>query len=122
MRIAPTLSAGLIALLFLACEKDRTCSCTKTRTGTTTTTGKVEQVFLGFPLVLADTSFSQPVNEIHIYDVKYDNVTKRSAQGHCISYSEPYKEVTLTSIPASSFNMVMTVTNEGEDKYSCKLK
>ena len=106
----------------MACKKDRTCTCTHTKTGTSTTQGKVEQVFLGFPFTLADTSFTNPVNEIQIYDKKIIKVTKQTAKKNCVSYSQPYTETTLTSVPAASFNLSVIVTNKGEEKYDCTLK
>jgi hypothetical protein len=114
--------ALLIALAFSACKKDRTCACTVTRNGTSTTEGKVEQVLFGFPVTLADTTFSQPVYEVRVYDKKMEDVSKSSAKKNCISYSEPYSEKTLTSVPATSFNVVFAVTNTGTDEYDCKLK
>src|ERR1700759_1445370 len=97
---------SIIILFIASCKKDRTCSCTVTKTGTSTTTGKADIVILpGFPTNLADTSFVTPVNEAQVIDRKLENVTKRSAKNNCISYSEPYTETVLTSVPASSFNL-----------------
>jgi hypothetical protein len=49
-------------------------------------------------------------------------VTKRTAKNNCISYTEPYSETVLTSVPASSFNLSVIITNKGEKKYTCELK
>jgi hypothetical protein len=114
---------GFVALLIISCKKDRTCSCTITKTGTSTTTGKADLVIIaGFPMNLADTSFVTPVNEVQIIDKKIEKVTKRSAKNNCVSYTEPYNETTLTSVPASSFNLSVVVTNKGDRHYSCELK
>lgn len=108
--------------LFLACKKDRTCECTETKSGTSKTRGTVSQVFFGVPLTLADTSFSNQVYETRSYNRKYVKTTKRQAKSSCISYSEPYKERTLTAVPAASFQLSVEVIDEGEVKYDCKLK
>ena len=111
-----------VALVVFACKKDRTCTCTITKTGTSTTTGKADLVlFPGFPTNLADTSFVTNVNEVQTVDKKIENVNKRTAKNNCISYSEPYNETTLTSVPASSFNLSVIVTNKGDKHYDCKL-
>ena len=115
-------SGSVFLLLSVSCKKDRTCSCTVTKTGTTTTDGKVSENLIGFPITLADTSFSQPFNDVQIYDKKITNVTKSTAKSNCVSYSQPYSETVLTSVPASSFSIVMTVTNRGTEKYDCNLK
>lgn len=111
-----------VALFVLACKKDRTCTCTVTKTGTSTTTGKAEIVlFPGFPTPLADTSFATNVNEVQTIDKKIEKVNNRTAKSNCISYSEPYNETTLTSVPASSFNLSVLVTDKGTKSYDCKL-
>jgi hypothetical protein len=109
-------------LVFLACKKDRTCACTETKTGTSKTKGSVSQVFFGQPISLADTTFTNSVNESRSYDRKYLETTKRKAKSSCVSYSEPYKVRTLTAVPASSFQLSVEVIDEGEVKYDCKLK
>jgi hypothetical protein len=111
-----------IVVVQMACKKDRTCHCTKTKTGTSTTHGSANEVLLGYPVPLADTSFSTPVNDIQVYDKTINKATKSAAQNNCINYSEPYKETTLTSVPASSFNLSVEVTNTGTVSYDCKLK
>ena len=111
-----------IAIVFFACKKDRTCECTVTKTGTSKTNGKVEQNLFGFPVALADTTFETKVNEIRSYDITMDKVTKKTAKNNCFSYSEPYSEKTITSVPASSFNLSVVVTDEGVKDYNCKLK
>lgn len=114
---------SVVALLSFSCKKDRTCTCTITKTGASTTTGKAELVlFPGFPTPLADTSFVTTVNETQAVDKKIEKVTKRTAQSNCVSYSEPYNETTLTSVPSASFNLSITVTNTGTKHYDCKLK
>ncbi|MBA3679843.1 MAG: hypothetical protein H0W73_01445 [Bacteroidetes bacterium] len=111
-----------VALVFFACKKDRTCTCTVKKTGTSTTTGKAELIlFPGFPTTLADTSFVTDVNDVQTVDRKLEKVTKRTAKNNCISYSEPYSETTLTSVPASSFNLSVVVTDKGTKHYDCKL-
>jgi len=111
-----------VALVVFACKKDRTCTCTITKTGTSTTTGKADlELFPGFPTTLADTSFATNVNETQIVDKKIENVSKRTAKNNCVSYTEPYNETTLTSVPASSFNLSVVVTNKGDKHYDCKL-
>jgi hypothetical protein len=120
-KIAP-FSVCLIVMALMACKKDRTCHCTMTKTGTSTTHGSANEVLLGFPVSLADTSFTTPVNDIQVYDRKINKATKSTAANNCVSYSEPYKETTLTSVPASSFNLSVEVTNEGTVSYDCKLK
>ena len=112
----------LSVLIFAACKKDRTCTCTVSRTGTSTTTAKVTQVIFGFPIDLADTAFITPVYDIQLIDKKMTNVTKKTAGSNCISYTQPYSETNLTSVPASSFNLSISITNKGEEKYDCKLK
>jgi hypothetical protein len=113
----------IVALLAFACKKDRTCACTITKTGTSTTTGKAELIlFPGFPTTLADTSFVTTVNETQIIDKKIEMVSKRVAKNNCLSYTEPYNETILTSVPASSFNLSVIVTNKGDKHYDCKLK
>ena len=112
-----------IALIIFSCKKDRECSCTITKKGTSTTTGKADLVlFPGFPTNLADTSFVTTINKTQSVIVKLEKVTKRSAKNNCISYSEPYNETILTSVPASSFNLSVSVTNKGDKHYSCELK
>ncbi len=111
-----------VVLIAFACKKDRTCTCTVTKTGTSTTTGKASlELFPGFPTTLADTSFFTNINETQLVDKKIEKVTKRTAKNNCISYSEPYNETTLTSVPASSFNLSVIVTNKGDKHYDCKL-
>jgi hypothetical protein len=118
-----SLLVGLsFVLLVAACKKDRTCSCTVTRTGTSSTTGKVDQVLFGFPVTLADTTFSQPSMEIQTYDKVINKSTKSAAKNNCVSYTQPYNEKNVTSVPAASFNLVVVVTEVGEEKYECKLK
>lgn len=112
----------LAATLFVACKKDRTCSCTVTRVGTSTTEGKVDQVLFGFPVSLADTSFTQDVNDIQTYDKQIKKVTKKSGESNCTSYSQPYNDKTMMSVPAASFNLVINVTEKGTETYNCKLK
>lgn len=112
-----------VALLAFACKKDRTCTCTITKTGTSTTTGKADLIlFPGFPTPLADTSFVTNINETQVVDKKIEKVTKQTAKNNCISYSEPYNETTLTSVPSASFNLSIIVTNSGTKDYDCKLK
>lgn len=114
---------SLITLVLISCKKDRTCSCTITKTGTSTTTAKADIIlFPGFPTPLADTSFITPFNEVQIIDKKLEKVTKRRAKNNCVSYTEPYNETVLTSVPASSFNLSVIVTNKGDKHYSCELK
>ncbi len=114
---------SVVALLSFSCKKDRTCTCTITKTGTSTTTGKADlELFPGFPTTLADTSFVTSVNETQIIDKKIEMVSKRTAKNNCLSYTEPYNETTLTSVPASSFNLSVIVTNKGDKHYDCKLK
>ena len=109
-------------MVVFACKKDRTCTCTITKTGTSTTTGKADlELFPGFPTTLADTSFVTNINEAQTIDKKIEKVTKRTAKNNCISYTEPYNETTLTSVPASSFNLSVIVTDKGEKRYDCKL-
>jgi hypothetical protein len=115
----------LIVLAFgiYACKKDRVCSCIVTKTGTSTTTGKADLVlFPGFPANLADTSFSTNVIESQNIDIKLEKVTRRAAKNNCINYTEPYNETVLTSVPASSFNLSVIVTNKGDKRYNCELK
>ncbi len=112
-----------IFIILCACKKDRTCSCTITKTGTSTTTAKADIIlFPGFPTPLADTSFITPFNEVQLIDKKFEKVTKRRAKNNCVSYTEPYNETVLTSVPASSFNLSVIVTNKGDKHYSCELK
>ncbi|MEO6303303.1 MAG: hypothetical protein ABIP51_09020 [Bacteroidia bacterium] len=114
---------AFIVVIIGACKKDRICSCTVTKTGTSTTTGKAEIVlFPGFPTPLADTSFVTNINETQSVDKKLEKVTKRAGKNNCISYSEPYNETTLTSVPASSFNLSVSVTDKGDKHYKCELK
>ncbi len=118
-----TIVFALACLTFVACKKDRTCSCTYTKTGTSTTTAKADIILIpGFPTPLADTSFVTPVNEVQNTDKKIEKVNKRDAKSNCISYSEPYTETTLTSVPSASFNLSIIITNTGTKRYSCKLK
>lgn len=114
---------ALTSLILFSCKKDRTCSCTITKTGTSTTTAKADIIlFPGFPTPLADTSFITPVNEVQNVDKKIVKTTKMRAKNNCISYTEPYSETVLTSVPASSFNLSVIVTNKGDKKYACALK
>jgi hypothetical protein len=114
------------AALFIACsKKDRTCECTVTKTGTSTTTGKVSAAILpGFPSVdLADTSFVSQVNEISTSEATVmQKVTKKTAKNNCFSYNEPYHDKTVTSVPASSFNLSVVVDDVGTKQHDCKLK
>ena len=113
----------LIAFAFVACKKDRTCNCSITKTGTSTTTAKADiTLFPGFPTPLADTSFVTPVSEVQNVDKKIEKTTKMRAKNTCVSYTEPYTETVLTSVPASSFNLSVIVTNKGDKKYACELK
>jgi hypothetical protein len=122
MKKISLLAVCLVVVAQLACKKNRTCHCTMTKTGTSTTHGSADEVLFGFPVTLADTSFSTPINDIQVYDRTINKSTKSAAKNNCISYSEPYKETTLTSVPASSFNLSVEVTNEGTVTYDCKLK
>lgn len=113
----------LILAINVACKKDRVCSCTITKTGTSTTTGKAElSLFPGVGIPLADTSFSQNAFDIQFVDKKIEHVTKRRAKNNCVSYTEPYNETVLTSVPASSFNLSVVVNNKGDKHYKCELK
>jgi hypothetical protein len=109
--------------IFAACKKDRTCECTVTKTGTSTTSAKVSQVILGFPLDLADTSFVSQVNEISTGEqTVIQKSTKRKAKNNCYNYNEPYDDKTVTSVPASSFNLSVVVEDKGTKQHDCKLK
>lgn len=113
----------LVTTLIVACKKDRTCSCTETKTGTSKTTGKASiELFPGLPQDLADTTFSSPLNETRSYDRVYKDAQKKAAKNNCLSYSEPFKETVVTSVPASSFQLSVIVVNEGTVSYDCKLK
>ena len=115
--------AVISSLVFFECKKkDRTCSCTITKSGTSTTTGKVTQVLFGFPINLADTSFVTTVNEITIEDIVLQKTTKKTAKNNCYSYSEPYDDKTVTSVPASSFALSVVVEDKGTKQHDCKLK
>lgn len=107
----------LVSLIVFSCKKDRTCSCTVTKTGTSATTGKVDLV-----IFQVDTSFVTNVIETQIVDKKIEKVTKRRAKNNCVSYTEPYNETILTSVPTSSFNLSVIVTNKGDKHYACELK
>lgn len=109
---------ALLSLSVYACKKDRTCSCTITKSGNSTTTASADL----FGLPLADTSFVTPVMDIQKGDTKYKKVTRRAAKANCISYEEPYNETTLTSVPASSINLTIRITDVGTKKYDCTLK
>lgn len=114
---------GILLLSALACtKKDRTCSCTETKSGTSTTHAAITQELFGVPFTLADTSFSNPVYDVRVYDRKMDKVTKSEGRSNCIDYTEPYYEKTTTSVPSSTFNMVIEVINSGDVKYDCKLR
>ncbi len=112
---------AVIVLAILSCKKDRTCSCAETKTGTSKTIGKAE-INLGFPIPLADTTFSNPLNEYRTYDRVYKDTRKGAAKNNCLSYSEPFKETVITSVPASSFQLSVVVEKEGTAVYDCKLK
>ena len=117
--------AIIASVIFLACsKKDRTCECTVTKKGTSTTTGKVSaELFPGFPTNLADTSFVSQVNEISPSEqTVMQKVTKRTAKNNCYSYNEPYHDKTVTSVPASSFNLAVVVDDVGTKQHDCKLK
>lgn len=119
-----TLTIGIIfgALVFTACKKERTCSCTVTKTGTATTTGKVSQELFGFPIDLADTTFSRNILDVQVFDRKIEKATKSTAKQNCISYTEPFDEKTMVAVPASSFNLSVEVREYGTKEVDCKLK
>jgi hypothetical protein len=113
----------IVGITFFACKKDRTCTCTITNKGTSTTTGKVSiELIPGLSAPLADTSFTSPVYTRHVIDKKIIKSSKRVAKANCASYTEPYVETIPTSVPASSFNLSIIVTNEGVREYDCELK
>lgn len=115
----------LIALILtsLSCKKDRVCSCKVEKTGTSTTLGKADlALFPGVNIPLADTSFTRNVFEIQFIDKKIENVRKKVAKNNCISYTEPYNESVVTSVPASSFNLSVVVIDKGERHFKCELK
>jgi hypothetical protein len=94
-----------------------------TKTGTSTTTGKADlALFPGVNIPLADTSFTNNIFEIQFVDKKIEKVTKRRAKNNCVSYTEPYSETVLTSVPASSFNLSVVIVDKGEKRYKCELK
>ena len=114
---------ALLLLVTIGCsKKDRTCSCTETKSGTSTTTAKVTQELFGIPIDLADTSFTNSIYEVRVFDRKMEDVSKSSANSNCINYSEPYYEKTATSVPSTSFAMTIEVVESGDKKYDCKLK
>lgn len=113
---------AVLAFAFVACKKDRTCSCTVTKTADSKTSGKVSMALGGFPVPLADTTFSQPLTEITTVDRELKKVSKGTAKQNCFSYTEPYTDKTMIAVPASSFNLVVEVTETGTKDYSCKLK
>jgi len=104
---------------FLACKKDRTCSCTVTKVGTSTTTAALT---FSVPIIgnvpVIDTSFVAPVNETNTVDKSFSKVTKAAAKNNCISYKEPYNEITTNSAPP----LLLVTTAKGDRTYTCKLK
>lgn len=120
----PKNSLLIIAIIILAaCKKDRVCSCTMTKMGTSTTTAKGNLSLLpGISIKLADTSYSSNILEVQQIDKTMEKVTKKRAKNNCISYTEPFSETIPTSVPSTSFNLSITVTNKGEKHYDCELK
>jgi len=113
---------SILSLVLFSCKKDRTCSCTVTKTGTSTTNGHFEvTVIPGFP-VTQDSSFVSQINDVQSVDKKLEKVTKQTAKNNCVSYTEPYNETTLTSVPGTTVSISITVTDVGNKRYSCKLK
>ncbi|MBA3663148.1 MAG: hypothetical protein H0W61_02935 [Bacteroidetes bacterium] len=113
-----------IAVILLACEKDRTCKCTITKTGTSTTTAHISASItipgIPFPLppITFDTTSSTGVNESQIVERKMIKVKKREASYNCISYTEPYNETTYNIVP----NFSLTTNSVGTKEYKCDLK
>lgn len=114
---------AIIAILasnaFMACKKDRTCSCTVTKTGTSTTTAALT---FSVPIIgnvpVVDTSFVAPVNEVNSFDRSFKKVTKSAAKNNCVSYKEPYNEISTNSAPP----LLLVTTAKGDRTYDCKLK
>lgn len=104
---------------FLACKKDRTCTCTVTKVGTSTTTAALT---FSVPIVgnvpVIDTSFVAPVNETNTFDRSFTKVTKSAAKSNCISYKEPYNDITTNSAPP----LLLVTTSKGDRTYDCELK
>jgi len=106
--------------VFLACKKeDRTCSCTVTKTGTSTT---LAALTISVPIVgnvpVIDTSFVTAVADVFVYDRVIKDVTKKEGKYSCLSYNEPYKDITTNAAPP----LLLTTTEEGTRAYDCKLK
>ncbi len=109
----------LVGLLFVSCTKDRVCSCEVTKTGTATTTAAIT---FSVPLLgnvpLVDTSFTTPVYESQSVERTLIKVTRRAAKNNCISYTEPYNDNVINTVP----NFQLTSNSKGILTYECSLE
>jgi hypothetical protein len=115
------LIAGVLTIFVLlnACsKKDRVCKCTITKTGTSTTYAAVTFTvpILG-TVPLVDT-FITPISESRSIDREYKEITKKALKNNCVSYSEPFYDRQLNSVP----NFELVTTAEGAAKYDCEIK
>ncbi|MBK7310135.1 MAG: hypothetical protein IPI93_04930 [Sphingobacteriaceae bacterium] len=111
--------AVVSANMFLACKKDRTCECSVTTNGTSTTQASLS---FSIPIIgnvpIIDTTVVTNVVDIYNYDRELSDVTKKQAKNNCLSYEEPYKNITTNSAPP----LVMITTETGKKTYDCELK
>ena len=110
---------ALFGLWFASCTKDRVCTCEVTKTGTATTTAAIT---FSVPLLgnvpLVDTSFTTPVYESQSVERTLIKVTRRAAKNNCISYTEPYNDNVINTVP----NFQLTSNSKGILTYECSLE
>ncbi len=107
------------AIFFISCKKDRVCNCTITTIGTTKTQASVSLSLGGFPIPIADTTFSSPLYTVNDNKSTFKKVRKRVAKNNCFNKAEDINESTPTNIPGF---LNVTVTNTGTRSYNCKLE
>lgn len=108
-----------LAIILVSCKKDRVCNCYITTTGTTTTNASVSLSLGGFPIPIADTSFTSPLFTQDQNKITYTKVKKKTARNNCLSRSENINETNPTIIPGF---LNVTVNNKGTRVYDCKLE
>lgn len=112
-------AAIILTNVFLACKKeDRTCSCTVTKNGTSTTLAALTVSTPLGDIPVIDTSFVAAVADVFSYDRTLTKATKKQAKNNCISYKEPYKDISTNSAPP----LLLQTTETGTLTYDCKLK
>lgn len=121
---------SLLALLFIACKKERTCSCTVTTSGTITThsqsAGITFSVNIGIPIppieitTARDTTYTQSYGYVNTSKENYEKISKRAMKRNCPrTYEESFQDGGITIIPGTS---TVTTSESGKREYACKIE